>query len=65
MEHPADIRHRASLLSTYQIDIDEGWCEASHCDPDEIRWAQNTIDDLLDEIERLHRRVPLFPEVPR
>ncbi len=53
MEHPADIRHHAhAVCPDYGYDEETGMCEASHIDPAEIRWFQDTIDDLLDELNR-------------
>jgi hypothetical protein len=58
VDHPADIRHRASLLDADVgglADLESGCCECFHADPDELRWAAETIAQLLDELERVRR----------
>jgi len=51
MEHTADIRYRASTVGPFEFD----YCEYDHYDRNEILWLQDTVTDLLDEIERLRR----------
>jgi hypothetical protein len=51
MEHPADIRHRAGMLSSQSWADDEGFTH-SGADPDDVKWAMDTIVELLDELER-------------
>lgn len=57
MEHPADIRHRASLLLANSFCDGEFGCEIPHADLDEIHWAEEAIGELLDEIVRLNKLV--------
>ena len=51
MEHPADIRHRASTIETF-VD-DELGCEGDHIYPEDFRWLVETVTELADEVERL------------
>jgi len=59
MEHPADIRHRASTIEGFS----DYFCESfsPHVHSEDLDWLRQTVTDLADEVERLRRPPASIP----